>query len=293
MDLFLNTLVAGILLGGIFSLVSIGLNIIFGVVGVVNFAQGVLVVIAMYGSYYLHEAIGISPYVALCIVTPVLFVIGVLIQRGVIQPLLREEMMQIFATFGLLIVGQSVLTTITGGVGKSVRTAAADTVLHVGPVSMDLGRIIVLAAATVVAIGLVLFLNRTLLGTSIRAVNQDQEAARLMGIRVERTYLIAFGLGSALAGLAGALLTPLYTITPDIGFTFILPAFVVVVLGGLGSVGGAYAGGIIVGLVEAFAGTYVDPVLDQAFAFILFLLVLVFKPTGLTGASRRAATTRA
>jgi branched-chain amino acid transport system permease protein len=146
-----------------------------------------------------------------------------------------------------------------------------------------MSRLIILLAVTAAAIALQFFLKRTMLGKSIRAVTQDRQAARLMGINVERTFLITFGIGSALAGLAGALLSPIYTLSPGIGGNFIFAAFAVVVLGGLGSVAGTYFGGLIVGLVEALAGFYIDPELKQAIWFLIFLAVLVVRPTGLFG----------
>jgi branched-chain amino acid transport system permease protein len=138
-------------------------------------------------------------------------------------------------------------------------------------------------AATAIAIALMIFLSRTMAGKAIRAVIQDRQSARLMGINVERTYLLTFALGSALAGVAGALLAPIYTLSPYIGGNFILAAFAVVVLGGLGSVPGAFIGGILVGVMEAFAGYYIDPALKQAIWFIIFVVVLVVRPSGLMG----------
>ena len=143
--------------------------------------------------------------------------------------------------------------------------------------------IAVIFTLALVAIALHVFLQRTLTGKSIRAVTQDGQAARLMGINVQRTFTISFGIGAALAGLAGVLLAPIYTLSPSIGGNFILAAFAVVVLGGLGSVAGAYFGGMIVGLVEAFAGFYIDPELKQGIWFLIFLAALIVRPTGLFG----------
>jgi branched-chain amino acid transport system permease protein len=144
-------------------------------------------------------------------------------------------------------------------------------------------RVIVFLAATGIALALMLFLQRTMAGKAIRAVIQDRQSARLMGINVSRTYLLTFALGTALAGVAGALLAPIYTLSPYIGGNFILAAFAVVVLGGLGSVPGAYIGGLMVGLMESFAGYYIDPALKQAIWFIIFVVVLVVRPSGLMG----------
>ncbi len=144
-------------------------------------------------------------------------------------------------------------------------------------------RVVTFLAATAITIGLHVFLSRTIAGKSIRTVTQDKRAARVMGINVERTFLITFGIGAGLAGLAGALLTPIYSITPAVGGNFILAAFAVVVLGGVGSVWGAYIGGLIVGVDEAFAGFYIDPALKNAVWFAIFLVVLIVRPAGLLG----------
>lgn len=281
-DLF-NVLVVGLLLGGIYSLVSIGLNLIFGVIRIVNFAQGELVMLGMYATLALFAFAHVDPYLAAFIVCPLLFGFGVLIQRFILQPLQNEPMMQVFATFGLLILLQNIVLAITRGAALSVRTDLASVTIPLGTMQVSVVRLIALIAATLVAIGLQLFLNRTLMGKAIRAVAQDRRAARLMGIDVEKTYMITFGIGAALTGLAGALLTPIYSLQPQIGGNFILAAFAVVVLGGLGSVSGAYLGGFIIGITESFAGFYLDPALKHAIWFMVFIIVLIVKPSGLFG----------
>jgi branched-chain amino acid transport system permease protein len=283
METVLNVLVVGILLGGIYGLVSIGLNLIFGVIRIVNFAQGELVMLGMYGAYLAYTMLGLDPYVSVLVVVPALFVIGLVMQRLVIQPLQNEPSMQIFATFALLILLQNVVLALTRGQGYSVPTQVVGMGLEFGEIRISATRLVIFLAVTAIAVLLHLFLMRTLTGKSIRAVTQDRQAARLMGINVERTFTVTFGIGAALAGLAGVLIAPIYTLSPGIGGNFILAAFAVVVLGGLGSVAGAYFGGLIVGLVEAFAGFYIDPELKQAIWFLIFLAVLVVRPTGLFG----------
>ena len=283
MDQILNVLVFGILLGGIYGLVSIGLNLIFGVVRIVNFAQGELVMFGMYGSYYAYTHLGLNPYLAALIVAPLVGVIGMAIQRLVIQPLHNESNMQIFATFGLLMMFQNIMLAVSRGEAVSIGGQVGASVLAIGDMKISVVRLVTFIATTLITIGLHLFLSRTMAGKSIRAVTQDKRSARVMGINVERTFLYTFGLGAGLAGLAGVLLTPIYSITPTVGSNFILAAFAVVVLGGLGSVWGAYIGGLIVGIVEAFAGYYIDPSLKSAIWFIIFLIVLILRPSGLFG----------
>ena len=283
MDQILNVLVFGLLLGGIYGLVSIGLNLIFGVIRIVNFAQGELVMFGMYGSYYAYAFLGINPYLSVFVVAPLVGLLGVAIQRLVIQPLHNESNMQIFATFGLLILFQNIMLAVSRGQALSVGGQTGSAVLTVGDLNISVVRLVTLIATTLITIGLHLFLRHTMAGKSIRAVTQDKRAARVMGINVERTFLFTFGLGAALAGMAGALLTPIYSITPAVGGNFIMAAFAVVVLGGLGSVWGAYIGGLVVGVVEAFAGYYIDPQLKNAIWFMIFLVVLIVRPSGLMG----------
>ena len=283
MDQFFSVLAVGILLGGIYGLVSIGLNLIFGVIRIVNFAQGELVMFGMYGSYFAFTQLGLNPYLSVFLVAPLVGVLGLLIQRLVIQPLTDEPNMQIFATFGLLMFFQNAMLAASRGEAYSIGSGVGTGVIEVGDLKLSTVRVVTLLACTAITIGLSAFLSRTITGKAIRAVTQDKRAARAMGINVERTFLLTFAIGAALAGMAGALLTPIYSITPAVGGNFILAAFAVVVLGGLGSVWGAYIGGLIVGIVEAFAGFYIDPVLRSAVWFVIFLIVLIVRPAGLLG----------
>jgi len=280
---FLNILIVGLMLGGIYGLVSMGLNLIFGVIRIVNFAQGELVMLGMYGAYLSWFFLGLDPYLSSILVVPGLFLLGVLIQRFVLQPLQNESFMQIFATFGLLMLFQNIVLAITGGTGYSVRSEISSTVISFGEINISVARLVVLITVIVVALGMNWFVMNTMLGKAIRAVTQDRRSARLMGINVERTFILTFGAGAALAGLAGVLLAPIYTLSPQIGGNFILAAFAVVVLGGLGSVWGAFFGGFIIGLVEAFSGYYFDPALKHAIWFLIFIAVLVVRPGGLFG----------
>ena len=279
----LNILVVGLLLGGIYGLVSMGLNLIFGVIRIVNFAQGELVMLGMYGAYLSYWTIGLDPYVSIFIVVPVLFVFGALLQRFILQPLQNEPMMQVFATFGLLLLLQNVVLAITRGTGYTAPSALSSVVIDVGGLKVSLVRLIALVAVTAVAVFLSWFVKHTMAGKAVRAVTQDRRAARLMGINVELTFMLTFGAGAALAGLAGTLLAPIYTMSPQIGGNFILAAFAVVVLGGLGSVWGAYVGGFIIGVTEALAGYYLDPALKHAIWFLMFIAMLIVKPSGLFG----------
>lgn len=283
MDEFFRVFMIALLLGGIYGLVAMGLSLIFGVVRVVNFAQGELVMLGAYGAFFANSVLGISPYLTVFLVVPVLFLAGVLIQRLVIQPLRDEAAMQLLATFGLLILLQSVVLAATRGDTYTLLAPAARETFSVLSANVDYGRAIILVVTTLIAVSLHLVIQKTTFGRSMRAVTEDRDAARLMGVNVERTFFITFGIGTALAGLAGVLLAPVFSLTPQFGGNFIFAAFAVVVVGGLGSVTGAYIGGFLIGAVEAFTGYYIDPTLGTAFYFLVFLVVLVLRPAGLFG----------
>ena len=287
MKTLIDVLVAGLLLGGTYALVAVGLNLVFGVVRVINFAHGELVMLGMYGGYAAHQ-LGFDPYLSVLVVAPLMFGLGVVAQRLLIQPLQGEPLMQVFTTFGLLLLLQNLVLAVTGGQAVSVEVDRYCRPLHFLGTSVGVHRLVVFAVATLVTIGLREYLNRSMTGRAIRAVVQDRNAARLMGINVERIYMLVFGLASALAGIAGVLLGPSYSATPYIGGDFIFAAFAVVTLGGLGSIPGAYIGAMIVGVVEVLSGFYIEPSLRQAVWFALFLVVLIVRPTGLLGAKGAA-----
>ncbi len=279
----LSVVAFGLLLGGIYGLVGIGVNLIFGVVRIVNFAHGELIMASMYLTYYFNHQFGLSPYLAILIVTPAMFLLGAAVQRLIMQPLQSEPMMQMFATFGLLMILQNSMLALTRGEALNVVSPVAAEVVSLGDVRLGVGRLLVFLASTALTLGLYYFLQRTMPGKAIRALTQDRRAARGMGINVERTYVLTFGIGAALTGIGGAMLSPIYTLSPEIGQDFILAAFAVVVLGGLGSVWGAYIGGLIIGIIEALAGFYVDPALKSAIWFAVFVIVLIVRPAGLLG----------
>ena len=236
MENLLTILLIGLLLGGIYGLVAIGLNLIFGVIRIVNFAHGEILMIAMYGTYFAYTWLGISPYLAVVLVAPACFLLGILIQRILIQPLLSEPMMQIFITFGLMIFLENLMLVLTRGEAVGIPSGRTLETVSLFGMSFSFARVVAFVAVTLIAIGLHVFLHRTMMGKAIRAVTQDKRAAATMGIDVNRTYLLTFGIGAAITGVAGAILTPIYTLSPTIGGNFVIAAFAVVVLGGLGSV---------------------------------------------------------
>ena len=287
MDVLIQLIIIGIMLGSMYAIISVGLTLIFGVVRVVNFAHGELLMIGMYAVYLLCTKLGLHPYIAAFPVVILLFLTGVLIQRFIIQPLLNaDEHIQIFATVGLSTALINLALMIFGADLYSVSSPDIRHSLKIGTYNVLVGQLVMFAAAILLVVGLHAFMNKTALGRAIRATAQNRNAALLMGVRVNRIYIISFGLGAACVGLASALVSPLFPTTPTVGTYFVLTAFVVVVLGGMRSMYGAFWGAMIIGLVDSLSAYYIAPDLKEVVYFAIFILILIFKPTGLFGFGR-------
>lgn len=285
MDTFLQVVANGLMLGGLFAIVAVGLTLIFGIVKVVNFAHGEFLMVGMYLSYLLTIGLGVHPYVTVVAVAPALFVLGMLTQRFLIQPLMtaRDDHVQIFATVGLSIALMNLALLIFGADIASTPTWGLRDQLMLGPVRVLTGQVWIFVAAVAMVVALQLFLKRSRTGRAIRATAQNRAAARLMGVNDRFIYVLTFGLGSACVGFGAALIAPLYPTSPTIGTYFVLIAFVCVVLGGLGSIPGAFFGALLIGLVDSLAGFYIGSDLREAVVFGIFLLILILKPSGLFG----------
>lgn len=283
-----QNIISGLLTGGLYALVGIGLALIFGVMRVVNFAHGELLMIGMYVTYFLFEKAGIDPYISLLIGMPLLFILGAVIQRVLIDPVLEApEMNQILLTVGLGLVLTNTVQLLFTADYRQIRTSYSETTLRPLGLFVNVPYLISFLVALALAIALYWFLMKTDFGRSLRATAQNREAAKLMGINVRTVSMGAFGIGTALAGAAGALLTPVYYLFPAVGETFGLKSFVIVVLGGMGSVVGAAVGGIALGVAEAVGvGLGIGNELKDLIGFVVFVLVLIFKPSGLMGRSR-------
>ncbi|MFM0696632.1 branched-chain amino acid ABC transporter permease [Paraburkholderia graminis] len=287
MSIFLQLLVNGLLLGGAYAIISIGLTLIFGVVRVVNFAHGELLMVGMYAVWMLAQHLGWHPYISAVPVALMLFAAGALLQRFVIQPLLSSEAhIQIFATVGVSTALLNLALMIFGADVHPVDVTFGTEHLQLGSLNVSTGQVITFVVAILVASGLHVFLQRTFTGRAFRAVAQHRYAASLMGVNVKATYILAFGFGAALVGLASGLLAVQYPVFPTVGQYFVLTAFVIVVLGGLGSLPGALVGSLVIGLIDSLAGYYVSPDLKEVVYFALFLVILFVRPTGLFGLGR-------
>jgi branched-chain amino acid transport system permease protein len=275
---------SGLLIGSIYALMSIGLTLIFGVLRIVNFAHGEFLMIAMYGAWAVTRYMGLNPYIAVVAVVPAMFLFGILIHRLVIRPGLdKPHLVLVFATMGLSILMQNVALMMFSADLFDVPPMLGGRPFAIGPFYAKPELLIGCAVAIGCTVGLHFLLKKTYLGKAIRATVQDGEAAQLMGIPVPRIFLITFAAGSALVGLAACVMMPLFSVFPTVGLNFVLIAFVIVVLGGMGSIEGALLGGMCVGIVQSLSSYYVAPAYGQMFFFILFLLVMIFRPAGLLG----------
>jgi branched-chain amino acid transport system permease protein len=284
MDLYLQLALSGLFIGGIYALISVGLTLVFGVLRVVNFAHGEYLTIAMFTTYFLFQQYGLDPFLASVIVVPLLFVLGLITERLIIRPTLESpHVVQVFVTFALSILLQNLLLALFTSDFRSVRTSYATAAFQLGPVYVSWLRLIAFGAALGIALGLGAFLKYTYLGSAIRATAQDRRSARLVGINVDRIYARTFALGCALVGAAGVLLAPLFPVNPYSGADMILIAFVIVVLGGMGSIGGAILAGLMIGVVEAFSSYFLGGEMKQFIYFVCFMLILAVRPVGFFG----------
>jgi branched-chain amino acid transport system permease protein len=287
MEIFFQSLISGILIGGVYALIGIGLTIIFGVMRVINFAHGDLLMVGMYGTYFLFTMLHVDPFLSIVITIPLMFLYGALLQKVFINRMLGAlPQNQILLTIGLgLIMSNTIMLAFTSDY-KILSTTYSSSSMKLLGISISTPLLISFVITACITAALYWFLLKTNTGQAIRATAQDREAARLMGIDVRKTSTLAFGLGAALAGTAGALISPTYYIFPQVGSVFTLKAFVITVLGGMGSIVGATLGGVLIGVAESIGGVYIGSGWKEVVVFVLFLLVLLFRPSGLLGKSR-------
>ena len=296
---FAQAVVSGLLIGGVYSLVAMGLSLVFGVLDIINFAHGALMTIGIYASYLLFDNYGIDPYVSLLITIPLLFVVGVGIQRFAINAVMDAPVHnQLLLTLGIAIVIENLALVLFTGTPRSIELSYARNEFDLGLFSLDfpirlfgavitLPKLIAFAVAILLAAVLYLLIHRTQLGTAIRAAAQEPEGAEMVGIDVRRIYMITLGIGAACVGAAGALVMPFLFVSPTAGATFNIIAFIVVVLGGMGSIPGALVGGLVIGLTQEMTQLFVSGSSKLMGVFVVFLAVLLVRPQGLFGKVQR------
>lgn len=296
---FAQAVVSGLLIGGVYSLVAMGLSLVFGVLDIINFAHGALMTIAIYASYLLFQNYGLDPYLSLFITIPLMFIIGVGIQRFAINSVMDAPIHnQLLLTLGIAIIIENLALVLFTGTPRSIELAYARSEFDLGVVTLDfplrlfgavvsLPKLIAFLVALLLAGALYLLIQRTQLGAAIRASAQEPEGAELVGIDVNRIYMITFGVGAACVGAAGSLVLPFLFVSPTAGSTFTIIAFVVVVLGGMGSIPGALIGGLVIGLTQELTQLFVPGSTKFLGVFVVFLAVLLFRPEGILGRVRR------
>jgi branched-chain amino acid transport system permease protein len=279
-----QAVVNGLLIGGIYALVSIGVSLIFGVVKIVNFAQGEFVMIGMYISFFLATNFGIDPLVSLAVSMPTLFVIGVLLQHFLIRRVLAlGDMPQIFLTFAISLLLLNLALLLFTANYRTVETSYSDTAIQIGGIYVASAKLIAFVVAMLLSAFLWVFLHTTDLGKAMRAAAQNREVAMLMGINPDRVFCVAVGVALALAGAAGSLLMPFYPAYPMVGQVFVLMAFVAVVLGTLGNISGALIASLMMGVAESLGIQFVGADSGLIVVFAMLLLTLALRPSGLFG----------
>ncbi len=286
-DAIVQTCLSGLFMGSVYALIGIGFTLVFGVTDIVNFAHGHLVMGAMFITYLLFKLAGVDPYLSLVVVVPLFFALGALLYKVVIERIVEApHSAHMMVTLGLLIFFENVANFFFGGDLRGITTKYTTSSFIVADISIPLARLGAAAVSLVAVVVLALFLHRTSLGKAIRASANNREGAALVGIDVRRVYLISFSLGTAAAALAGAVIMPFSLVSPFVGHEFILKAFVIAVLGGLGSVAGALVGGLLIGFVEALSSLYISASLGNAIVFAILIAVLLYRPWGIFGQAR-------
>lgn len=286
-ELIAQALVSGVLFGAVYALVAAGLTLILGVMRIFNIAHGEFLMVGMYATFFLNNQLGLDPYLALPVVTATLFAFGCVIFLVFIKPVLaKSETTQVLLTIGISIFLQNAALYFFKADTRGVRVPYSSVHWNIGPVVVSMTEVVAFAGSVVVSLALYWVLRNTEFGRSLRAAAQNRDAAMLAGISVPRVYLVAFGIGSALLGVTACLLLPIYYVSPSIGTLFLLLAFVVVVLGGMGNFIGALIGGLIIGVTQSLGASFMPGSLASVLTFSLLVLLLLFRPQGLFGRGR-------
>jgi branched-chain amino acid transport system permease protein len=284
-EILLEAVANGLLMGAVYGLVALGLTLVYGVLHIINFAHGALLTLAMYAAFVAHGAFGLDPYAAMIPLAGLFFVLGYLVQRLVISPASRgDDSNMLLVTLGLSIIIENAMLAIFRSDTLTVRVPYAMSMVEMGDVLLSLPRLIGFGVTLLVALLLFVLMTRTDTGRAIRAVAKERTGAALVGIDVAHIYAVTFGIGTACLAIAACLLLPSFYVSPRVGNAFVLVAFTIVVLGGMGSVTGALLGGLFIGVVESLSGLYFGDSLGQIGIFLIFILVLLLRPTGLFGA---------
>jgi branched-chain amino acid transport system permease protein len=287
LDILLPALIGGMLTGGVYALVALGLTLIYGVLHIVNFAHGSLLMVAMFGAWLLATQLHLDPLLALPLLTLIMFAVGWALYRFVIGRVSHgDDRAILLATLGIAVVLDNAALVLFTGDTRTIETPYSFAMWSIGPLLIPVAKLVAFACALVLAGLLWAFMSLTDTGRAIRAVAKEPEGARLVGIRPQRIFALAYGIGIACLGAAACLLLPSFYVSPQVGNVFVLVAFTIVVLGGMGSFPGAVVGGLLIGVAESLGGLYLGESLGPICVPLVFIAVLLFRPTGLFGATR-------
>jgi len=290
MTSFLQATLYGLLQGGLLGLIAVGFSLVWGVMNIVNLAHGAFVVLGAYVSWQVNAWIGLDPFLGMLVAAAVLFGLGYGLQRWLINLVVNGPVfITLLLTFGLDLMIVQAMNIAFSADYRSIPTSYAGDSLHLGGIWLPLGRLLAFGVSVAVTLALVALINRTRTGLSIMATGMDRAAARLMGIRARHVYALTFGIAAALAGVAGTMVGTVGTFNPAAAGGYTLLSFVIAVLGGLGNMYGALIGGLVIGLVEAWAGQYLPGTWMNALAFLVLVVVLIVRPSGLVGRAYYAA----
>lgn len=272
------------MIGGVYGIVALGLNLIYGVMGIINFAHGAMLMISMYTSYFMFSLLGLDPLVSLPLVATALFLLGIVVQTVLIERIIdAPTVSRVIATFGLLIFLENLALFLWSPDWRTIETGYAALAINIGGILISVPRLLAFVIALALAGILYLIIARTDIGIAIRATAQNRTAAALMGIDVPRVYRVVFGIGLACTGVAGGLLMTFYYVYPTVGLIWALTAYIVCVLGGLGNFVGAIVGGLIIGMAESLGALVLSPSLKHLISFAAFIIILLVRPRGILG----------
>ena len=286
-EIFFQIIVNGLFTGGIYALVAVGLTLIYGVMIIVNFAHGEFLMLGIYVAFWAWTLLGIDPYVIIPVAFGLIFGLGALVQRGLVQRVLDDHPLnQIILLVGVSTLLIGLVQFFFSAEPRAIHVQYETAVISAFGLRFAVARLVAFFASMAISFSLFLFLQYTRTGKAIRAVSQSRDAARLMGINVTFIYYLTFGIGAAITAVAGVLLAPNHSMIPTMGQAYAVIAFVIVVLGTMGNFIGAFLGGLIIGVVEAFAGFYLGSDVKIIASMLIFILILLFRPAGLFGRKR-------
>jgi branched-chain amino acid transport system permease protein len=290
LSVVLQLLINGVLAGALYAAIAVGLSLVFGIMKVINFAHGTFLMIAMYLGFWMWKFLGWEPYLSMIVTVPALFALGYAIEGYLIEPVFKKEHADVREPIGVLLLtcglglalNNAALLLFTG-TQRNLEIPLSTMAFEIGEVVISIPRFVAFVGAAFLVVLLYLFLNRTMVGKAMTATSQDRGAARLIGIDDYKLYRLAFALNTTMVGIAGALLLPFFYVFPEVGELFNLKSFIVVVLGGVGSVPGVILGGLVVGFIESFGTHFVSSLGAEVIIFAIFIGLLLIRPKGLLG----------